>query len=115
AMNGRATPQPAILDGVPSLARYLVLDVRVGQDPRPGLSHLKEAFRPDHGVVGVGQSLALLLAERGIAGLRSFTGLSGRGVSFPSNQGAVWAFLRAEEASELHDRARTILDALGDA
>jgi putative iron-dependent peroxidase len=108
-----ARSQPAILAPVPLLGRHLVFDLHVGVDPRGALQRLRDMAAPERTVVGIGAPLALALGAR-VPGLRPFPGLSGRGCSFPSTQGALWVFLAASDASELHDRGRALQSLLGD-
>jgi hypothetical protein len=52
-------------------------------------------------VTGIGQPLALAAGAK-VPGLYTFPGICGRGVSFPSTQGALFAFLGGSDQSELH-------------
>jgi putative iron-dependent peroxidase len=104
------SPQPRILDVVPTVGRYLVLDLRAGRDPRAATGRLRD-LPVENMVVGVGLPLALAVGAN-IPGLRTFPAPSGPGCSFPSNQGALWVFLAANELGELHDRARALLGKL---
>lgn len=112
-MSTRALVQPSVLDEPPSLGRFLTFDMAVGADARAALLRWQERISGELTVVGVGQPLLLALARR-IEGLRPFPALSGKGVAFPSTQGALWAFVGGDDAGDLHDRARAITDLLGE-
>jgi putative iron-dependent peroxidase len=106
--------QPAVLEPVPSLARYLELDLRPGADARRAAARLLEIASPARTVVGVGQPLALALGAT-IPGLRAFPCLAGPGCVFPSTQHALWVFLAGSDAGDLFDRSRALCAQLGDA
>jgi len=103
-----------VLGALPAVGRFLVFDVRIGADPGPPLTSLREAFSPDRGVIGIGTPLAAALG-RSVPGLRPFPALAGPACAFPSTQGAVWAFVPGQGESEVQDASVSILDALGDA
>jgi putative iron-dependent peroxidase len=105
--------QPAILDPLPPLGRFLVFDLSFGVDPRPALARWREEVSPERTVVGVGVPL-VAAAQASLPDLRVFPGICGRGVSFPSTQGALWTFLGGSDASDLNDRAWAIQRILGD-
>lgn len=103
--------QPAIVGPVPSHARILSFGLAPGADRAAALGRVREVPIDRAAVVGVG---APLLA-RGVAGLRAFPAVAGPGVSFPSTQHAVWAFLQGDDPGELLHRARKLAGALGEA
>jgi putative iron-dependent peroxidase len=105
--------QPSILAPVPLVGRHLVFDDRVGHDPRPCLTRLRDTVSPERTTLGLGQPLVLALGAR-IPGLRPFPALAGPGVAIPSTQGWLWAFLAGDDASDLHDRTRALRGALGE-
>ncbi len=106
--------QPAILEPVPPLARYLELDLRPSADARRAVARLLEVPSPASTVLGLGQPLVLALGAS-VPGLRSFPCLAGPGCVFPATQRALWLFLASTEPSDLFDRARALCAMLGDA
>jgi putative iron-dependent peroxidase len=105
--------QPGILGAVPSVGRYLVFELRLGTDPRPALLRLSELLSPERIVVGLGLPLVLQVGAQ-VPGLRAFPALSGPGCSFPSTQGALWAFVAGSDPTEVHDRSRSVCAILGE-
>lgn len=105
--------QPAILEEVPPLGRYLTFDMAAGVDARPMLARWRDTISAELTVVGLGLPLVLSLG-RTIQGLRAFPALSGRGVAFPSTQGALFTFIGGSDTGDLHDRARDVVDLLGE-
>ncbi len=82
----------------------MVFDLEPGADPRHGLDAVSLLPSRARSVVGVGQPMALAL-EAEVPGLRGFSALSGVGVSFPSNQGALWIAIGGDEHGEVLDHA----------
>jgi putative iron-dependent peroxidase len=105
--------QPAILEPPPPHARFLVFGLKIGRDPRTALSHLRSATAGWPAAIGFGAPLVEALGAR-LEGLRSFPAITGPGVSFPSTQGAVWAFLAGADRGAIIDRAFALAGALGD-
>jgi putative iron-dependent peroxidase len=109
--------QRAILADVPRLGRHLVYDLvhdrRHGVDPRGALLRLRDVPAPERTVIGAGVPLTRALGAE-VKGLRAFPGIAGAGCAFPSTQGALWAFLAADDASDLHDRTRALQALLAD-
>ena len=106
--------QPAILGPLPPHARFLTFGLTPGADPREAFSLLRDlSVRPSE-VLGLGAPL-LAGASRGVPGLRSFPAIVAPGVSFPSTQGALWAFLQGDDPGDILHRARKLAAALGDA
>jgi putative iron-dependent peroxidase len=105
--------QPAILRDVPSLGRHLVYELHAGTDPRPALVRLRELPSSERTVIGAGVPLVAAVGAS-IRGLRAFPGIAGAACAFPSTQRALWAFLAADDASDLHDRTRALQALLGD-
>jgi putative iron-dependent peroxidase len=62
-MKAPPTWQPAVLDPIPAVARYLVFDSRIGDDPRPALARLRDTFPLAGSVIGLGQPLVLSSAS----------------------------------------------------
>lgn len=105
-------PQPPIVRPVSSVGTVLVFDLDPGQDPRKGLAALREAPASGDMVVGIGTPLALVLGAE-IDGLRGFPALSGKGVAFPSTQGALLVSIYGDERGAVLDRAIEIQRLLG--
>ena len=74
---------------------------------------MREEFSCETGVVGVGLPLVVSVAAS-VPGLRDFPAINGTGCTFPSTQGALWMFLAATDAGELHDRGRSVRALLGE-
>jgi porphyrinogen peroxidase len=99
--------QPTILEPVPPVGTVLVFDLEPGADPRPALEVLGPLPARERIVVGIGQPLALALDAR-VDGLKGFAATSGKGVSFPAIQGALWVSIGGDERGEVLDRALEI-------
>lgn len=87
---------------MPPVGTVLVFDMEPGADPRPALDVLR--VPASRMTVGLGEPLALALTTR-VPGLRSFGGVTGAGMSFPSIQGALWVSIGGEERGEVLDHA----------
>ena len=105
--------QQAILEPLPSHARYLSLSLRTFENPRAALDRLRARTAGWSAAIGLGAPLVEALGAE-VLGLRPFPALSGPGVAFPSTQGAVWAFLPGEDRGEILDRALALRGALGE-
>jgi len=105
--------QPAILPGVPRVARYLTFSCSPGSDPVESRESVQSLAVDEQIVVGIGEPL---LAHWGTAvdGLRTFPALSGPDVQVPSTQQALWCWLRGGDQGELVNRTIAIADSLGD-
>lgn len=98
--------QPGILAAPAPLG--LALSFRLTPaDPRAALIRLQEGFRPEWGVVGLGDPLIAALGAT-VPGLRAFPALSGAGVQIPATQQAVWVMLRADDRGALFDRSQAV-------
>ncbi|MBX3652080.1 MAG: Dyp-type peroxidase [Burkholderiales bacterium] len=97
--------QPAILQAIPPLARYLVYTLIPETDPRAALRALKTAADGERTLAGLGQSLVTALG-RGIGELRAFPEFSGRGIDVPSTPAALLLWLRGADRGELVHRHR---------
>jgi putative iron-dependent peroxidase len=104
--------QPTLLEPVPPHARLLVFGLAAGADPRPALRRLASTAADARAVIGLGAPLVAALGAT-VPGLRPFPGLPGPGVTFPSTQGAVWAYLAGGDRGEILDRAFTLAETLG--
>jgi putative iron-dependent peroxidase len=113
-MANAGAPQAAILEPLPPHARYLVFGLSTGRDPREGLARARSFSIGSRDVLGLGAPLVAALGAT-IDGLRAFPAMTGPGVSFPSTQGALWAYLPGDDRGEILDRARGLHAALGGA
>jgi putative iron-dependent peroxidase len=104
-------PQTAILTPLPPAGRFLDLALSPGADANAALRRVATIAPGAVDAIGLGPPLV----GPAIAGLRAFPSLTGHGVSIPSSQCAVWAFLGGDDAGELVHRARALLSHLGDA
>lgn len=103
--------QPAILQPIPPLARYLSYTLLPGADPRRALRELRGAVDGEHTLAGFGLSLVSALG-RSIDELRAFPEFSGRGIDVPSTPAALLLWLRGSDRGELLHRHRGLDDLL---
>jgi putative iron-dependent peroxidase len=103
--------QPSILPGVPRVARYMSFSLRPGAGSAASMELVQSLDIDDRMVVGIG---APLVAHWGgvVPELRTFPALSGPGVQVPSEQHALWLWLRGEDQGELVNRSNSIADSL---
>jgi len=104
-------PQPSILSGVPRVARYLSFSVDPDARPEASLETVQNLDIDDSIVVGIGQPL---LGQWGgdLDELRTFPALSGPAVQVPSEQHALWIWLRGDDQGELVVRSNELADSL---
>jgi putative iron-dependent peroxidase len=105
-------PQEGILGPVPPAGRHLTFDLRWGSDPHKALSNLV-ATAPASCVIGLGLPLTQAIGQK-VEGLRVFPALAGRGVHTPSDQNALWIWLREQNPSACFDlslKLHQVLDA----
>lgn len=107
-----SAPQPAVLAPVPRAGRFLTLSLVPDAQAADVRQRLASVAVNDGLAVGLGEPLVRALG-RAIEGLHGFEALTAPGAVFPSTQGAVWAFLRGDDAGELVHRARALVSALG--
>ncbi|MCC7263049.1 MAG: Dyp-type peroxidase [Candidatus Latescibacteria bacterium] len=105
------TPQPGILEPVPSHARYLAFSLRGGHRARQCLHQLAGLVDGREVVAGIGQQLALALGAA-IPGLEPFPQYEGTGFALPSTPAALWCWLRGEDPGALVHRSRHLIEAL---
>ncbi len=91
--------QPGILAPLPSLARYLTLDLR-GGDARAALGRFEAAQFGDEAVLGFGGAF-LRAAGATIPGMRPFPRFPGSQVQLPHTPSAVWIWLRGSDRGDL--------------
>ena len=103
--------QPAILPGVPDVARYLSFSIRPDASPRATLQAVRSLDVGERIVVGVGEPLVSQWGKS-LEGLRPFPDLSGPDVQVPSVQHALWCWLLGHDQGEIARRSIAITDAL---
>jgi len=105
--------QPSILPGAPRVARYLSFSNRPGAGSAASMELVRSLDIDDRMVVGIGEPL---VAHCGgiVPELRTFPALSGPGVQVPSEQHALWLWLRGDDQGELVNRSISIADSLAD-
>jgi putative iron-dependent peroxidase len=101
-----------LLDPVPALGRFLILDARHGADLKGAVSRVRAGFTPERAVLGLGQPVVLGLGAS-VQGLRAFPSIAGPGCAIPSTQAAVFAYFGGADAGEIHDRALALRSDLG--
>ena len=100
-LNGEAmTAQPAILAGIPDVARYLSFSVKPGATPRASLQAVRSLEVGEQMLVGIGEPLVSHWGKA-VGGLRAFPDLSGPDVQAPSMQYALWCWLRGRDQGEV--------------
>lgn len=105
--------QPGILAPCPPAARYLTFGLRRPDDAADVLDRLAALPVDDGVVLGLGEPLVRGVG-RAVPGLHGFPALAGPGCSFPSTQGAVWAWVRAADPGEVFARAKALRLGLGE-
>jgi len=105
-------PQAPILAPVTPVGTVLVFDLDPGQDPKEGLAGTGKGPAKGDMLVGIGRPLAPVLGAN-IEGLRGFPAMSGKGVAFPSTQGALLVSIYGDERGAVLDRAIEIQRKLG--
>jgi len=97
--------QPGILAPIPAHGRYLIGQLRVGQEPRTVLKRLLSQADGLGTVVGLGHSLVQQL-EADVPGLKAFTGVEGTRVKLPATPADLLLWLRGTDRGELLIRSR---------
>ncbi len=104
--------QPGILAPVPPAARFLTFELIEGD----GVGEVRRALEAlrldDEVVIGLGLPTVDALGAK-VPGLRAFEPLSTPQANFPATQGALWAFVRGDDAGSALHRARGLTWALG--
>ena len=93
------TQQAAILPGIPRVARYLCFSLRSGTSPETTRALIRDLAVDENIVVGLGQPLIRFWGGE-LEGLRTFPSLSGPGVQVPSEQHALWMWLRGDDQGD---------------
>ncbi len=108
-------PQPGILDGIPSHARYLEFHRRPGDVPVAAVLRDLAGISVGRGaVIGLGPGLLAGLGAA-IPGHMSFPAFTGPGCEVPSTQSDLWAWVRGEDPGEILLNARAIEREVADA
>ncbi len=105
--------QPAILEPLPPLARYLEFNLAAPADPSAALRRLAPLVDGRTLVLGIGASLVAQLG-RSVPGLRSLACATGPGVEIPATPAALWCWLRGEDRGDFVHATRAVAAALGD-
>jgi putative iron-dependent peroxidase len=101
------TFQSSILKPTPENGRSISYAARFESDPKAALTRLAHGFDPSWGVVAIGEPLALAL-DKAIPGLRTFPALASGAGAVPSNQHALWVFLRGASRGDVFDLSRKV-------
>jgi porphyrinogen peroxidase len=102
--------QPAILESVPAVARYIVYQMAEGANRAvlaDVLRRLAEVANGQDVVVGIGPSLVNSLGTS-VPGLREFQELSGHRVQVPSTPAALWCWVRGDDRGDLLHATRRL-------
>ncbi|MCO7223478.1 Dyp-type peroxidase [Pleionea sp. CnH1-48] len=106
--------QDGILQDVPAVGRYLFFTQKEGSEPLESLKKLAELCNGKNCVVGLGYSLLSAMDKR-IPGLTDFKAVDNAKVEVPTNQAAIWCWLRGEQSGDLVLQSLAIKAALEDA
>jgi len=117
-MNDHKLYQPGILEGVPSVARFVNFVIPdKGADPQA----IKEAFQRlsplangSDVVLGIGPSLVAALGAQ-VPGLHEFPDYPGAAVKVPSTPGTLWCWVRGDDLGDLLHQTRKVQRALAPA
>ena len=106
--------QPGILAEVPRMARYISFMITPDSNPAALIEDLPDMVDGDSCVLGIGAPLVSALRAN-VDGLSVFPGLSGKGISIPSTQSALWCWLRGNDRGELIHQTLVLENNLSDA
>lgn len=106
--------QFGIIDEIPTLARYQNYRLKPGADPRKALLALADIAVDDDIVVGIGQSLLMVL-ETEISGMHKMPEFLGKGIEIPTTPHALWCWIRGTDRGDLLHKARKVRNLLADA
>lgn len=102
------THQPAILDGVPKHASFVLLDRRHGVTTEAARAQVRALDHAPHLLVGLGAVLA-----GDVDGFRPIPALEGKGVSIPSTPADLLMRIAGDDPGEVLHRERAVLAQLG--
>ena len=105
------THQASILPGSPRVARYLSFSLGSDISPEASRTLVQELEVDESITVGIGQPLVRFWGAQ-LGGLRTFPSLSGPGVQVPSEQHALWMWLRGDDQGELVHRGNGLIESL---
>lgn len=108
------TPQPAILAGVPRVARYVAFHLAPDEDPREALAAIAEWPADGSCVVGIGLS-TVMACGGAVESLHELEPLTGPGFAVPVTPLALWVWLRGDDRGDLVHRTRALLGAVAPA
>jgi putative iron-dependent peroxidase len=110
------TSQVAILEGVPSVGRYVFFSISsaLASDLRLSLTRLAALADGAQLLVGLGPELVQSLGAQ-VPGLHAFKALSGAGVEVPSTPVALCCWLRGQDPGDLLQLSRQLQAALAPA
>jgi len=106
--------QPSILSGIPRVARYLSFSVDPDAMPATSLASVLGLHVDERIVIGIGHPLVSHWGSE-LDELRTFPALSGPGVQLPSEQHALWIWLRGDDQGELVVRSNELAESLAGA
>lgn len=106
--------QFGIIDEIPTLARYQNYRLKPGADPRKALLALADIAVDEDIVVGIGQSLLMVL-ETEISGMHKMPEFLGKGIEIPTTPHALWCWIRGADRGDLLHKARKVRSLLADA
>lgn len=99
--------QTGILQSIPTQARYLSCQLRIGCAPQTVLRELAAFADGLTTVIGLGESLVRELGVQ-VPGLRSFPHIEGTRVKLPATPVDLWIWLRGADRGELLHRSRKL-------
>lgn len=106
-MSAQLPAQPGILQPIPTQARYLSCQLRVGAAPQAVLRELAAFADGEATVVGLGESLVRTLGKQ-VPGLRSFPQIDGALVKLPAMPIDLLIWLRGGDRGELLLRSQQL-------
>lgn len=106
--------QPAILAGVPAVARSVTFRVMPEGDVATSLRKFAEAFETECGIAAIGEPVVRALGGD-VPGLRTFPAISGPACSVPSTQDALWFRFCGPDRGVVFDASRRVRELLADA
>ncbi len=106
--------QAGILEDVPSHGRFLRFSLKAGQRADAALLALGKIIDGRETILGLGQSLIHALGGE-IQDMKEFPVYSGPGFDVPSTPGALWLWLRGNDAGEITLRSRRLQQILSPA
>ena len=90
------THQFGIIDDIPKLARYQYFRLKPHANPRNALIALSEMAVENDIVVGLGQSLLMML-DAEVSTMRNMPEFAGKGIEVPTTPHALWCWVRGTD------------------